>query len=118
MIVKRQGNNPMPKKPGMIEDRNSLLMQSELQLKVYNMKTVTMLEFRRNSAGVLKRLSKGEPLILSHRGKPAARLEPISSPNTGVQPDDPALSLSRFAVNGPGGKFTSKDVDRLLYGHP
>ncbi len=81
------------------------------------MKTVTMLEFRRNAAGVLKRLHKGEALILSHRGKPAARLEPISGPNARVPADDPALHLSSFAVDGPGGKFTSKDVDHLLYGH-
>ncbi len=81
------------------------------------MKTVTMLEFRRNAAGVLKRLAKGEPLILSHRGKPAARLEPLSSPKTTLQADDPALNLSSFAVEGPGGRFSSKDADHLLYGN-
>ncbi len=80
------------------------------------MKTVTMLEFRRNTAGVLKRLGQGEPFILSHRGKPVARFEPIMDKDASLQPDDPALNLSGFAVEGPGGKFTSKDADKLLYG--
>jgi prevent-host-death family protein len=38
------------------------------------MKTVTMLEFRQNAAGVLRRVAKGEHLVLSQRGKPAAGL--------------------------------------------
>lgn len=80
------------------------------------MKTVTMLEFRRNASGVLKRLAKGEPLILSHRGKPAARLEPLAPTPSALASDDPALNLSSFAVEGPGGKFSSKDADLLLYG--
>jgi len=35
------------------------------------MKTVTMLDFRRKAAGILKRLARGERFILSLRGKPA-----------------------------------------------
>ena len=43
------------------------------------MKTVTMLEFRQDAEGVLRRVAKGERLVLSHRGKPAARLEPVTA---------------------------------------
>ena len=45
-----------------------------------------MLEFRRNAQGVLRRIAKGERLLLSHRGKPAARLEPVTSARGNVLP--------------------------------
>ena len=34
-----------------------------------------MVELRQNAARVLRRIANGERLVLSHRGKPAARLE-------------------------------------------
>jgi len=80
------------------------------------MKTVTMLEFRRNAAGVLKRVARGERMLLSHRGKPAARLEPLAPSSSVPSPDDPALNLKTFAIKGPGGRFANEDIDRLLYG--
>jgi antitoxin (DNA-binding transcriptional repressor) of toxin-antitoxin stability system len=80
------------------------------------MKTVTMLEFRKNAAGILKRVARGECLLLTHRGKAAARLEPLAAAAPVPAPDDPALDLERFAVPGPGGRLTSRGVDRLLYG--
>lgn len=49
----------------------------KIQLKLHAMKMVTMLEFRQDAEGVLRRIAKGERLVLSHRGKPAARLEPL-----------------------------------------
>jgi hypothetical protein len=33
-----------------------------------------------------------------------------------VPPDDPLLNLEKFAVAGPGGKLTNKEIDRILYG--
>ena len=44
------------------------------------MKTVTMLEFRQDVEGVLRRVAKGERFVLSHRGKLAARA-PALPPN-------------------------------------
>jgi len=41
--------------------------------------TVTMLEFRKNAEGILRRVRRGERFVLSHRGHAAARLEPIST---------------------------------------
>jgi antitoxin (DNA-binding transcriptional repressor) of toxin-antitoxin stability system len=43
------------------------------------MKTITTLEFRKNAEGVLRRIAKGERLMLSHCGKPAVRLEPLTN---------------------------------------
>jgi prevent-host-death family protein len=76
------------------------------------MKTVTMLEFRKNAERVLRRVAKGERLVLSHRGKPAARLEPPGA----ASPNDPFLSIGRRATASPRGKTKHAEIDRILYG--
>jgi prevent-host-death family protein len=80
------------------------------------MKTVTMLEFRKNAERVLRRVAKGERLVLSHRGKPAARLEPVTTPPGATFPDDPFLCIGRRATPSPAGKTRHSDIDRILYG--
>ncbi len=80
------------------------------------MKTVTMLEFRKNAAGVLRRVAKGERFLLSHRGKPAARLEPLVSTRAFNRDHDPFLTIGRRATKSPKGKTGHKDIDRILYG--
>jgi len=80
------------------------------------MKTVTMLEFRRNAEGILRRVAKGERLVLSHRGKPAVRIEPLHSLGT-LDPDgDPFLTIARRAKRSPKGKTKHGDIDRFVYG--
>jgi prevent-host-death family protein len=95
---------------------NQLLNIHQLQLKGQSMKTVTMLEFRRNAEGVLRRVAKGERFVLSHRGKPAARLEPLSSPSPVDPASDPFLSIARRAKPSPKGKTPHKAIDQILYG--
>ncbi len=80
------------------------------------MKTVTMLEFRKNAAAVLRRISKGERLVLSHRGKPAARLEPVDDRPNAASPHDPFLGIGRRATRSPKGKTKHEEIDRILYG--
>lgn len=80
------------------------------------MKTVTMLEFRRNAEAVLRRIAKGERLVLSHRGRPAARLEPMTVPPGATSPEDPFLSIGRRATASPKGKTKHTEIDRILYG--
>jgi len=41
------------------------------------MGTISMLEFRRDAKNVIERTKRGERMILTYRGKPVARLEPI-----------------------------------------
>lgn len=89
---------------------------SNFNLNFKFMKTVTMVEFRQNAEGVLRRVARGERLVLSHRGKPAARIEPLSPSEVPISPDDPALNLATFAVPGPGGPLSNEEIDRLLYG--
>ncbi|HEV8541098.1 MAG TPA: type II toxin-antitoxin system prevent-host-death family antitoxin [Verrucomicrobiae bacterium] len=80
------------------------------------MKTVTMLEFRRDAEKVLRRVAKGERFVLSHRGKPAARLEPVNSPALADTANDPFLSIGSRARPSPKGKTDHRDIDRILYG--
>ena len=79
------------------------------------MKTVTMLEFRKNAEGILRRVRNGERFVLSHRGRAAARLEPIAE--AGADPaNDPFLTISQRALPSPKGKTRHSDIDRILYG--
>lgn len=85
-------------------------------LKLNAMKTVTMLEFRQNAEGVLCRVAKGERLVLSHRGKPVARLEPLRASSTASPANDPFLGIAQRAVRSPKGKTRHADIDQILYG--
>lgn len=80
------------------------------------MKTVTMLEFRRNAEGVLRRVAKGERLVLSHRGKPAARLEPLVAQGSVDPGADSFLNIARRAKPSPKGKTKHRDLDQIIYG--
>ncbi len=79
------------------------------------MKTITMLEFRRHARRALDALRRGERLVLTYRGEPVARLEPIE-PSATVAENDPLLRVDDYAVEGPGGTLENEDIDRLLYG--
>ena len=80
------------------------------------MKAVTMLEFRKNAEGVLQRIARGERLLLSHRGKPAARLEPLAAAARPDLCDDLFLTVARRATPSPKGKTKHAEIDRILYG--
>jgi prevent-host-death family protein len=80
------------------------------------MKTVTMLEFRRNAEGILRRVARGERLVLSHRGKPAARLEPIHGAGEHGESVDPFFAIGDRARPSPKGKTAHRDIDAILYG--
>ena len=79
------------------------------------MKTVTMLEFRRNAAAVLRRVARGERLILSYRGKPAARLEPVAPRVEIDHANDPFLNIGKRARRSPVGRTNHRDFDKILY---
>jgi prevent-host-death family protein len=80
------------------------------------MNTITMLEFRRNALGVLRGVARGERLLLSHRGKPAARLEPVTARPSAQSKNDPFLTVSSRATASPRGKTNHRIIDRILYG--
>jgi len=80
------------------------------------MKTVTMLEFRKNAEGILRRVRRGERFVLSHRGPAAARLEPISTARAADPASDPFLTIGQRATPSQKGKTRHADIDRILYG--
>lgn len=80
------------------------------------MKIVTMLEFRKNAEGVLRRVARGERLVLSHRGIPAARLDPLTNRPATDLACDPFLSIGGRALPSPKGKTQHAEIDHFLYG--
>jgi antitoxin (DNA-binding transcriptional repressor) of toxin-antitoxin stability system len=78
---------------------------------------VTMLEFRTNAARVLRRVARGDSLVPSHRGKSAARLEPMTAMSDATLPNDPFLDIDRRATASPRGKTTKHaEISRIIYG--
>ena len=80
------------------------------------MKTITMLDFRQNAQSVLRRIAKGERFFLSHRGKRAARLEPLATTRNDAVSNDPFLTIGSRATASPKGKTKHADIDRIVYG--
>jgi prevent-host-death family protein len=70
-----------------------------------------------NLSRLVMRAEKGERITIARAGRPVAQLGPApKGERVPVSPDDPLLNLDRFAVDGPGGRMTNKDIDNLLYG--
>jgi antitoxin (DNA-binding transcriptional repressor) of toxin-antitoxin stability system len=94
----------------------SVLFHRQLQLKVGLMKTVTMLQFRKNAEGILRRIQQGERFVLSHRGQPVARLEPLGLRGPADPANDPFLAIAARAQPSPKGKTKHSDIDQIVYG--
>lgn len=77
------------------------------------MNTVSMLDLRQDAEQVLNRIQAGEHLILTYRGKPVARLEPVLEDT--VAADDPFYRLDDLA--DPGGvSLDDRAIDVIVYG--
>ena len=73
---------------------------------------ISVLDFRREAKRVIGKLRQGQRIVLTYRGNPVARMEPISE--TFIAEDDPIYSLADLAV--PDMKtLTNKEIDRLIY---
>jgi prevent-host-death family protein len=77
------------------------------------MKTVSMLDFRQHAEKIIAQVQKGERMILTRRGKPVARLEPILQKT--VDADDPFYALDDLS-DGSGGSLSNTQIDDILYG--
>lgn len=75
------------------------------------MKKITMLELRLDAERIIAQVQKGQRMILTRRGKPVARLEPVDQ---GPAVDDPFYSITDIAV--PGGSLSNEEIDKVLYG--
>jgi prevent-host-death family protein len=66
---------------------------------------------------LVARAEKGERIIIARNGKPVAQLGPApKSKERKIPADDPLLNLDLFGFDGPGGKLTNRQIDRLVYG--
>ena len=66
---------------------------------------------------LVARAEKGERITIARAGKPVAQLGPAPrAQRRRLPPDDPLLNLDKFGFDGPGGKLTNKQIDRILYG--
>lgn len=77
------------------------------------MPSISMVELRKDAEGVLRRVKQGENLILTYRGKPAARLAPYAT--SAPRPDDPLYRLADLAAPG-GESLRNEQIDAIVYG--
>ena len=76
------------------------------------MKEVSMLEFRRNAREVIEKISSGECMVLTYRGKPMVRLEPVEEER--IREDDPFYKLPEMAEED-GESMSNEEMDRTIY---
>jgi prevent-host-death family protein len=76
------------------------------------MKKISMLDFRLHAERILAQVQRGQRMILTRRGKPVARLEPIRDERFAA--DDAFYSLCELAE--PAGSLTNRQIDEILYG--
>ncbi|MDA1277674.1 MAG: type II toxin-antitoxin system prevent-host-death family antitoxin [Verrucomicrobia bacterium] len=79
--------------------------------------TVNIHAAKTNLSELVARVERGERILIARAGKPVAQLVPApKGRRSSLPPDDPLLHLNTFALDGPGGKLTNEDIDRILYG--
>jgi antitoxin (DNA-binding transcriptional repressor) of toxin-antitoxin stability system len=76
-------------------------------------KTVTMLELREDAERIVGAVRRGQRMVLTYRGRPAMRLEPISSRSTG---DDDAFYRLAELADHRGDSLSNEEIDRVVYG--
>lgn len=79
------------------------------------MDKISMLELRRDAEAILRRVGSGESLILTYRGQPALRLEPLETDAVRDGGPDPFFRLAGMiddTEDHPG----NAGIDTLIYG--
>ena len=71
-----------------------------------------MLDFRRDAERIIAQVQQGQRMILTRRGKPVARLEPILDDTRDA--NDPFYALGDLAAQGES--LSNEQIDGLLYG--
>lgn len=77
------------------------------------MKTLSMVELRNRAEQIFRQISRGQRFLLTYRGKPVARLEPVAQ-QLPVS-DDRFYRLYELADDKQD-PITNKDIDRIVYG--
>ena len=72
---------------------------------------------RAHLSQLVARAEKGERITIARAGKPVAQLGPApKTKRLRLRPDDPLLNLDKFSFDGPGGKLSNEEIDRIVYG--
>ena len=77
------------------------------------MKTVSMLEFRKNAQSIIRRAMRGQRTLLTYRGEPVLRLEPVDTV-VELSEDDPFYTLGILA-DSEGEGLSNDQIDRIVY---
>lgn len=75
-----------------------------------------MLELRRDAETILRRVQNGERLILTYRGHPALRLEPLESNGVRDGQPDPLFRLAGMIDSTAADTLGNAEIDALIYG--
>jgi len=79
--------------------------------------TVNVHAAKTNLSHLLERVERGERITIARAGKPVAVIAPLPLDEAApLPPDDPLFHLDKFGFDGPGGKLTNADIDRIVYG--
>ncbi len=76
-------------------------------------KTVSMLDLRAHAKQIVEQVRAGQALVLTYRGHPALRLEPMRP--QAVEADDPFYRLGELARRR-GTSLTNRQIDDIVYG--
>ena len=76
------------------------------------MEKISMLEFRRHAEAIIRKARQGKRMILTYRGRPVMRLEPIVEEK--VSEEDPFYTIDQLAVSD-GQSLTNEQIDRIVY---
>ena len=85
------------------------------KFKLISMKTITMLNLRQDSQGIIRMLKQGRRLTLTYRGKAVARLEPLRETRVDSS-NDPLFQIHKQSQASPLGPLNHDDIDRVVYG--
>jgi prevent-host-death family protein len=87
-------------------------LKLKLNLRLRAVKSITLVEFRKNMEGTLERVARGQSVVLTRRGRAVAQLEPLRK--RALAADDPFYHLYELAVEGEAA--SNEQMDREVYG--
>jgi antitoxin (DNA-binding transcriptional repressor) of toxin-antitoxin stability system len=78
-----------------------------------SVESVSILEFRRQAEAIIQKVRSGKRMILTYRGKPVIRMEPILEKTISI--DDPFYKIDRLAAR-EGNSISNEEIDQIVYG--
>ena len=79
-------------------------------------KVVNIHDAKTRLSQLVARAERGERITIARGGTPVAELGPVPrGARAALPPEDPLLNLDTFAVDGPAGRVTNDEIDRLVY---